>query len=230
MRASALKPLHSLIALHSAWWAHRVRVTPARPNQAYGIMRSTFGVSASETSTVPPRWRLVFFSFDVKMWRIFVCPRSTFPVEVFLKRLAAPLCVFSLGMDILKIARRATSASIYGDSGRRPAMTAPAFRVNSDPRAFGWISNGRIKVAPHSTKPDWPGVPVAAVIPDPFEGYAKIFHPISRVATTILIVYWALKSERFSGCPNAVYCAIMCSGCEPSRKPQPCIGRKSLAP
>src|ERR1700744_725016 len=75
-------------------------------------MRSTFGKSASETSTVPPRWRLVFFSFDVKMWRILVWPRSTLPVPVFLKRFAAPLCVFSLGMGILKIAGMATSASI----------------------------------------------------------------------------------------------------------------------
>src|SRR6185312_9621116 len=85
---------------------------PVRKDQAYGIMRSTFGRSASETSTVPPRWRLVFFSFEVKMWRILVWPRSTLPVAVFLKRLAAPLCVFSLGIGFLKIAGMATSASI----------------------------------------------------------------------------------------------------------------------
>jgi hypothetical protein len=36
-------------------------------NQAYGIMRSTFGLSASETSTVPPNLRLVLFAFEVKM-------------------------------------------------------------------------------------------------------------------------------------------------------------------
>ncbi len=51
-------------------------------------------------------------------------------------------------------------------------------RVNSDPQAFDWISNGRVKTVPHSTEADWPGVPVAAVIPDLFETYAKIFHPI----------------------------------------------------
>src|SRR5215469_9069757 len=32
------------------------------------------------------------------MWRSFECPRFTFPVAVFLKRLAAPLCVFSFGI------------------------------------------------------------------------------------------------------------------------------------
>jgi len=110
----AFEPLHSLIALISTTAYGLTGNALPRPaeNQAYGIMRSTFGKSASETSTVPPRWRLVFFSFDVKMWRIFVWPRSTLPVPVFLKRFAAPLCVFSLGMDILKIAGMATSASI----------------------------------------------------------------------------------------------------------------------
>jgi hypothetical protein len=57
-------------------------------------------------------------------------------------------------------------------------MTTTGVRVNSDLRAFDWISNGRVKTVPHSTETDWPGVPVAAVIPDLFEAYAKIFHPI----------------------------------------------------
>jgi hypothetical protein len=59
-------------------------------------------------------WRLVFVSFDVKMWRVLVWPRSTLPVPVFLKRFAAPLCVFSLGMYVLNFAGMATSASNTG--------------------------------------------------------------------------------------------------------------------
>src|SRR5271170_4042100 len=35
------------------------------------------------------------------MWRIFDWPRTILPVPVFLKRLAAPLWVFSLGMVVL---------------------------------------------------------------------------------------------------------------------------------
>jgi hypothetical protein len=33
------------------------------------------------------------------MWRRCECPRFTFPVPVFLKRLDAPLCVFSFGIS-----------------------------------------------------------------------------------------------------------------------------------
>src|ERR1700761_8074974 len=126
----AFEPLHSLIALVSTTASGLTGNALPRPaeNQAYGIMRSTFGKSASETSTVPPRWRLVFFSFDVKMWRILVCPRSTLPLAVFLKRLAAPLCVFSLGMDVLKIAGMATSASIPDDLSRGEP-TSPSCRT-----------------------------------------------------------------------------------------------------
>src|SRR5689334_13671124 len=64
-------------------------------------MRATFAWSASETSTLCASLRLVFVSFDVRMWRIFDWPRLNLPVPVFLKRLAAPRCVFILGMVIL---------------------------------------------------------------------------------------------------------------------------------
>jgi hypothetical protein len=38
------------------------------------------------------------------MWRKKACDRFTFPVAVFLKRLAAPLWVFSFGMIISSLA------------------------------------------------------------------------------------------------------------------------------
>jgi hypothetical protein len=34
------------------------------------------------------------------MWRILDWPRLNLPVPVFLKRLAAPLCVFNFGIEI----------------------------------------------------------------------------------------------------------------------------------
>src|SRR5271156_5358149 len=64
-------------------------------------MRATFAWSASETSVLCASLRLVLVSFDVRMWRIFDWPRTILPVPVFLKRLAAPLWVFNLGMVIL---------------------------------------------------------------------------------------------------------------------------------
>src|ERR1700743_366771 len=64
-------------------------------------MRATFAWSASETRALWASLRLVLVSFDVRMWRIFDWPRTILPVPVFLKRFAAPLCVFNLGMIIL---------------------------------------------------------------------------------------------------------------------------------
>jgi|ERR1700680_3785505 len=61
-------------------------------------MRLIFGVSASLTSTECPSFFFRFFDFDVRMWRKCECPRITFPVAVFLKRFAAPLCVFNFGI------------------------------------------------------------------------------------------------------------------------------------
>src|SRR5579863_9877742 len=65
----------------------------------YGIMRSTLARSPSLTKADLPSFRLFFLSFDVRMWRSFACPRFTFPVAVFLKRLEAPLCVFNFGIN-----------------------------------------------------------------------------------------------------------------------------------
>src|ERR1700756_4807336 len=61
-------------------------------------MRFTLRRSPSLTSVPLPSLRLRFLSFDVRMWRRCECPRFTFPVAVFLKRLAAPLCVFNFGI------------------------------------------------------------------------------------------------------------------------------------
>src|SRR5271169_927765 len=62
-------------------------------------MRITFLKSASLTSTALPRCFLRFLDLEVRMWRRFALCRLIFPVPVFLKRLAAPLCVFSLGIN-----------------------------------------------------------------------------------------------------------------------------------
>src|ERR1700759_2625305 len=56
------------------------------------------------------------------MWRFLVWPRRIFPVPVFLKRLAAPLCVFNLGMVFL-LTSRVDNCSDY--TGER-ALTPPA--------------------------------------------------------------------------------------------------------
>jgi hypothetical protein len=57
-------------------------------------------------------------------------------------------------------------------------MSTNEIQAETVQSAFDWIRNGRHKTGPHSTEPDWPGVPVAALIPETFEAYAKIFHPI----------------------------------------------------
>src|SRR6476646_3003514 len=51
--------------------------------------------------TLRPNLRFRERGFEVRMWRANACRRATLPVPVFLKRLDAPLCVFSLGMNIL---------------------------------------------------------------------------------------------------------------------------------
>jgi hypothetical protein len=58
-----------------------------------------FGVSASLTKVELPNFFLRLCDFDVSMWRNPECPRFTFPLAVFLKRLAAPLCVLSFGIN-----------------------------------------------------------------------------------------------------------------------------------
>src|SRR5437660_5077848 len=78
-------------------------------------MRNTFLRSPSLTRADDPNLRFRFVSFEVKMWRRCERPRFTLPVAVFLKRLAAPLCVFSFGMSPqtqLSALRRQLSVSI----------------------------------------------------------------------------------------------------------------------
>src|SRR5437773_7975333 len=65
-------------------------------------MRFTLRLSPSLTSAGDPRFRFRFLLFDVRMCRMCDRPRFTFPVPVNLKRLAAPLCVFSFGIKILR--------------------------------------------------------------------------------------------------------------------------------
>ena len=63
-------------------------------------MRATFFWSALSTNVSVSSWRLRLVIFEVRMWRLKACPRLNLPVPVFLKRFAAPLCVFSFGIAI----------------------------------------------------------------------------------------------------------------------------------
>src|SRR5258705_13341224 len=62
-------------------------------------MRLILGVSASLTRTDLPNLRLRLWALEVRIWRKWEWPRFTFPLAVFLKRLAAPLWVFIFGID-----------------------------------------------------------------------------------------------------------------------------------
>jgi hypothetical protein len=57
-------------------------------------------------------------------------------------------------------------------------MSTSEIQVETAQFAFDWIRNGRHETVPHSIESDWPGVPVAALIPNVFEAYVKIFHAI----------------------------------------------------
>src|SRR3954470_17594678 len=61
-------------------------------------MRLILGSSALSTNVPRSRRRFVFLAFEVRIWRMNACPRFTRPLAVFLKRLAAPLWVFSFGI------------------------------------------------------------------------------------------------------------------------------------
>jgi hypothetical protein len=63
-------------------------------------MRLTLCRSALSTIVSVSSWRLRFVPLEVRMWRLNACPRLILPVPVFLKRLAAPLCVFNLGIAV----------------------------------------------------------------------------------------------------------------------------------
>src|SRR5271165_2531439 len=66
-------------------------------------MRATFFWSALSTMLSVSRWRLRLVVFEVRMWRLNACPRLNLPVPVFLKRLAAPLCVLSFGIAVFPV-------------------------------------------------------------------------------------------------------------------------------
>src|SRR5258708_33864289 len=109
-------------------------------------MRATLGESATETRVCPPSLRLVLVAFEVRMWRILDWPRLNLPVPVFLKRFAAPLCVFNLGIVILtKCCFRQPSEYIrvwlvccYFSVLRRGYPPPPYFGVKSlDSMAYG---------------------------------------------------------------------------------------------
>lgn len=61
-------------------------------------MRATFAWSPSETTMLLPSLRFTLGDLDERMCRVFVWCRTILPVPVFLKRLAAPLWVFNLGI------------------------------------------------------------------------------------------------------------------------------------
>src|SRR5215471_10702657 len=66
----------------------------------YGSIRSSFGASASDTCSVPRMWRFDLVVLLVRIWRLNAFARMILPVPVFLKRFAAPRCVFNLGIVI----------------------------------------------------------------------------------------------------------------------------------
>jgi hypothetical protein len=55
--------------------------------------------------------RFVFGPYDVRMCRVFVCPRLILPVPVLLKRLAAPVWVFNLGI-VFSLSAEASKLSL----------------------------------------------------------------------------------------------------------------------
>jgi hypothetical protein len=61
-------------------------------------MCCSFRTSAGDTSRLPRICRFDFVVLLVRMWRLNALARMIFPVPVFLKRLAAPRCVFNLGI------------------------------------------------------------------------------------------------------------------------------------
>src|SRR5579875_2105542 len=88
-------------------------------------MRATFAWSASETRALCASLRLVLVSFDVRIWRILDWPRLILPVPVFLKRLAAPRCVFSLGMVYLWSPVVWRHEPVYGKAGGQAKPLSP---------------------------------------------------------------------------------------------------------
>src|SRR5689334_19046116 len=78
----------------------------------YGNISSSLGLSASDTCSVPRIWRLDLVVLLVRMWRLNAFARMILPVPVFLKRFAAPRCVFSFGMLSIRRVRRDPPSTI----------------------------------------------------------------------------------------------------------------------
>src|SRR5436190_21510928 len=77
----------------------------------YGSISESFLESDFDTTARPRIARFRFFVLLVRMCCLKALLRRNFPVAVFLKRFAAPLCVFSLGMISFQLSARASSYS-----------------------------------------------------------------------------------------------------------------------
>src|SRR5271169_4673628 len=95
-------------------------------------MRATFFWSALSTMLSVSRWRLRLVVFEVRMWRLNACPRLNLPVPVFLKRLAAPLCVLSFGIAVLLVYNKTAGT---GQQPLRAQVPLCCVRANSEPRS-----------------------------------------------------------------------------------------------
>jgi len=95
-------------------------------------MRATFFWSALSTMLSVSRWRLRFVVFEVRMWRLNACPRLNLPVPVFLKRLAAPLCVLSFGIAVFLVYNKTPAT---GQQLLRAHVPLCCVRTNSKPRS-----------------------------------------------------------------------------------------------
>jgi hypothetical protein len=65
-------------------------------------MRCSLAWSASSATTLVCSLFFRLRALDVRMCRANACCLTTFPVPVFLNRLDAPLCVFSLGIEFFR--------------------------------------------------------------------------------------------------------------------------------
>ena len=114
------------------------------------------------------------------MWRANACCRTTFPVPVFLNRLDAPLCVFSLGMTVFS-GNLDSSTKAGAGRVRRPVTMGPVMPLNGDtlgcfalvsyipePLA-GFIDRLRIELIPNAK----PRAHVTILPPRPYCGEIK---------------------------------------------------------
>src|SRR5208283_5174117 len=80
-------------------------------------------------------WRFCLVPLEVRMWRWKACPRFTLPLAVFLKRLAAPLCVFILILGIRVPVGGRTLPPLYLSKHKR-AVSAKSRDFGG--QLFGW--------------------------------------------------------------------------------------------